>query len=46
MKYRQLDADSEEERGRVIYKFFYKDFEDLDGKGLASKIYGLSETEI
>ena len=46
LKYRNLGANSQEERERVIYKFFYADFEELDGKGLANKIYGLSDSEL
>jgi hypothetical protein len=46
LKYRNLAANSPEERDRVIYKFFYADFEELDGKGLANKIYGLSDSEL
>ena len=41
LKYRSRAAGTAEEFDRVYYKFFYKDYEDLENDGLGDKIDGL-----
>lgn len=41
-KYRNMSESLEEDRQKVYYKFFYKDFEVLEERRLSEKIYGLS----
>ena len=46
LKYRNTEANFEEERDRVFYKFFYKDFEKLEEHRLIDKIDGLTPQDL